>query len=56
MHMRIHVATLVPRCQQHSATPTTMLHVFQRVHHVGDEAEKAGQEARHAGPDTDNRG
>jgi hypothetical protein len=38
MHMNIHGATLVPCRKQDTAFTTVVLHILERVHHVGDEA------------------
>jgi hypothetical protein len=39
MHMNIHRATLVPCRKQDTAVTTVVLHILERVHHVGNEAE-----------------
>jgi hypothetical protein len=38
MHVNIHGATLVPCREQDTAVTAVVLHILERVHHIGDEA------------------
>lgn len=50
MHVDIHIATFVPRREQDTATAAVMLHILERVDHVGNEAEAKGEAEGDAGP------
>ena len=39
MYMNIHGATFVPCRKQDTAVATVVLHILERVQHVGDEAQ-----------------
>jgi len=43
MHMRLHVSAFMPSGEQHAAITAVMFDVFERVHHVRDEAEAASE-------------
>ncbi len=52
MHMNVYSATLVPRGEQDTTVTAMVLHVFEGVHHVGNEAEAEGEAIGDTGPDT----
>jgi hypothetical protein len=52
MDVRLHLAALMPGRQKSPARAATVLHIFQRIHHVRDEAKETSQTARDARPDT----
>ena len=52
MHMDLNAAALVPSCEQDTALAAVVLHIFQGIHHVGDEAEAEGEAADDTGPNT----
>ncbi len=51
MHMYIHTSTLMPRREQDTAIAAVVLHILERIHHVGDEAEAEGEAKGYASPD-----
>lgn len=52
IHMNIHNTTLMPCREQDAAIAAIVLHVLERVHHVGNEAEAEGEAEGDAGPGT----
>jgi hypothetical protein len=49
MHVNIHGATLVPCREQDTAVAAVVLHILERVHHIGDEAKAEGAAEGDAG-------